>query len=371
MSGAGAAEELARGTAAAQAGAAEHEPAGAGGDVLSDVLRAVRLTGSLFFLVEEAAPYAAAAPSGEDLAPVIVPGAQRVISYHVVREGRCWFSVPPGGSGSWLEAGDALVIPHGDAHELSSPREERSSLPLEERLAFFRRLATRELPPVVAGTGSGPPVRLVCGFLGCDVLPYNPVLASLPRALVVRRAAAAGDDRLRQLAALVVAEASAPSAGSDCVLLRLGELVFVEVLRRHLAALPAEETGWLAALRDPAIGRALAVLHARPHEPWTLERLAREAALSRSVFAERFAHFVGQPPIQYLTRWRIQRAARLLADGRETVAAVAHAVGYASEAAFSRAFKKAVGVSPAAWRRRTAGAHRNREPARDAAGLGL
>jgi AraC-like DNA-binding protein len=339
-----------------------------GADTLSDVLQGVRLTGALFFVVEECSPYSAEAPASAHLAPAILPGAQHIVSYHVVREGRCWFSLPPGGDGAWLEAGDVLVVPHGDAYELANPREARSGLSLEENVSFFRRMATRQLPPVVgraasAGSGDsgdsgdsdgsdgpGHPFRLICGFLGCDVLPFNPALATLPRALVVRPGTASQGDGLGGLVELVVAEASTRGAGSDCVLLRLGELLFVEVIRRHLAALPPQESGWLAGLRDPVVGRALALLHARPAEAWTLARLAREVGASRSTLAQRFAHFVGLPPMQYLSRWRIQRAARRLAEDREKVSAVAHTVGYASEAAFSRAFKKATGVAPAEWR---------------------
>lgn len=322
----------------------------AASDVLSDVLQAVRLTGSLFFLVEGASPYAAAAPCSGDLAPAILPKAQRIVSYHVVREGGCWYSLPPGGESHRLEPGDVLVVPHGDAYELSNPRGTRSSLSLEANLALFRRMAERKAPPLVALAQGEPVVRLVCGFLGCDVLPFNPTLATLPRALVVRAASAPGDDRLGRLVDLVTAEALSCRPGRDGVLLRLGELLFVEVIRRHLESLPASETGWLAGLRDPTVGHALALLHARPQEPWTLTRLAHEVASSRSGLAQRFAHLIGQPPMQYLGRWRIQRAARLLADERDKVSAVAHRVGYSSEAAFSRAFKKAVGVSPADWR---------------------
>jgi AraC-like DNA-binding protein len=139
------------------------------------------------------------------------------------------------------------------------------------------------------------------------------------------------------------------------VLLRLSELMFVEVVRRHLAALPRPEAGWLAALGDPEVGRALALLHARPGEPWTLDSLGREAGLSRSTLAQRFTDMVGEPPMRYLARWRMQLAARRLADGGAKVQAVALEVGYDSEAAFSRAFKKIVGTSPAGWRKRSSG----------------
>ena len=339
--------------AGASAGAA---PTGPGCDPLSDVLRAVRLTGALFFLSEGSFPYVAEAPCAADLAPAILPGAQQIVSYHVVREGGCWFSLLPDsplgeGEPRWLSAGDVLVVPHGDAYRLANPRGLRSPLSEEENREAFRMLVRRELPPVlVEGGGGEPRLRLICGFLGCDVVPFNPALAALPRVLVVRPTENGGE-RLRQLVELVTLEAEEAGAGSACVLLRLGELLFVEVVRRHLAALGGEASGWLAGLRDPFVGRALQLLHERPAEPWTLARLAAGAALSRSALAERFTGLVGLPPMQYLARWRMQCAARLLSDGEAKVAAVAHAVGYDSEAAFSRAFKKLVGVSPAAWRR--------------------
>jgi AraC-like DNA-binding protein len=194
----------------------------------------------------------------------------------------------------------------------------------------------------------------VCGFLGCDLEPFNPLLATLPRLLHVRRGPRSTGDPLDQLIDFTVAESRERRAGGECVRLRLSELMFVEVVRRHLATLPAEETGWLAGLRDPMVGRALALLHSRPAQPWTLESLARDVGLSRSVLAERFAHLVGHPPMGYLTRWRMQVAARLLADGLAKVSAVAREIGYDSEAAFSRAFKRAAGMPPGVWRRRHA-----------------
>jgi AraC-like DNA-binding protein len=182
------------------------------------------------------------------------------------------------------------------------------------------------------------------------VRPFNPLLASLPRLLHIPRAFVS-DDPLGRLIDFAVTESQGRRAGGECVRLRLSELMFVEVVRRYLAALPAEQTGWLAGLRDRFVGRALALLHERPGNPWTLKSLAKEVGLSRSAMAERFTHFVGDPPMQYLTRWRMQAAARLLADGQAKVSAVGHQVGYASEAAFSRAFKKVTGAPPSAWRR--------------------
>jgi len=195
----------------------------------------------------------------------------------------------------------------------------------------------------------------VCGFLGCDVRPFNPLLATLPRLLHVRGAFGATEHPLTKLIELAVAESRQKRAGGECVRLSLSELMFVEVVRQHLAMLPAERTGWLVGLRDPLVGRALALLHERPARPWTLPRLAKEVGSSRSTLADRFTHFVGLSPMRYLGNWRMQLAARLLADGTSKLSAVAADVGYDSEAAFSRAFKKIVGVAPANWRQRRAG----------------
>jgi AraC-like DNA-binding protein len=217
-------------------------------------------------------------------------------------------------------------------------------------------MAAGQLPfSVTEGGGGSERLQVVCGFLGCDVRPFNPLLATLPRMLRVRRtSSSSAGDPLEQLIDFTLAESRERRAGGECVRLRLSELLFIEVVRRHLATLPAEQRGWLGGLRDPVVGRALALLHERPAHGWTLEELAQGAGASRSVLAERFTHFVEDPPMQYLTRWRMQIAARLLAEGTRKVAAVAREVGYDSEAAFSRAFKKAAGVPPARWRRRHA-----------------
>jgi AraC-like DNA-binding protein len=322
--------------------------------VLSDVLRTVRLTGALFFLVDASSPWSIPLPDGARLAPVILPRAQHVISYHVVTEGSGWGAIV-GGAPVRLEAGDVLVLPHGDAYVMSTSPEAAATLEPAEVLAVMRQLATGELPFTVSEGGGGPErLGLVCGFLGCDVRPFNPLLSTLPPLLHLRRDPAATDDRLGRLIEFTVAESRERRPGGECVRLRLSELMFVEVVRRHLATLPAEHTGWLGGLRDPMVGRALSLLHERPAHPWTLEDLARDVGASRSVLADRFTHFAGHPPMQYLTRWRMQMAARLLADGAAKVSAVALEVGYDSEAAFSRAFKKIAGMPPGTWRRRHA-----------------
>ena len=253
-----------------------------------------------------------------------------------------------------LEAGDVFVVPHGDAYMMGSAPDLRSTLPRHAATEFFRLMASASAPLTVTEGGGGPErAHVICGFLGCDIRSFNPVIEALPRMLHLRgQPGTREDSRLSQLVELALAESQERQPGTRCVLLRLSELLFIEVVRRHLESLTGEHTGWLAGLRDPIAGHALALLHNRPADPWSLERLAREIGVSRSSLAERFSVLVGQPPMRYLTRWRMQLACRLLRDDAAKVSAVALDVGYQSEAAFSRAFKVVVGTSPATWRRR-------------------
>jgi AraC-like DNA-binding protein len=319
-------------------------------DPLSDVLRAVRLTGAVFFDVRASEPWVAEAPPGRDIVGTIFPGAEHLISYHVVARGECWGHVlgePP----RRLLAGDVIVFPHGDPHVMSSAPGMRGV----PDVGLYRPAADGPLPFALAvGSERSDPARLVCGFLACDARPFNPLLAALPPVVHVSDD---GSSAIGLLVRLAMAESQQPRTGAACMLGRLSELMFVDVVRRYLDALPPERTGWLAALRDGFVGRALAALHAHPARAWTLESLAREVGLSRSALAERFTEFVGQPPMQYLANWRMQLAANQLRAGAESVAEVAERVGYESEAAFSRAFKKIVGVPPGQWRtHRLAGA---------------
>jgi AraC-like DNA-binding protein len=325
-----------------------------GMDPLSDALRVVKLSGALFFLVEATFPWGVEVPHADTYAGIILPGAQHVVSYHIVLEGTGWVEMA-GLAPVRFAAGDILVFPHADAYAMRSAPGVPPEYDVAATLQFFREMAAGRLPFVIEEGGGGDErTRYVCGFLGCDLRPFNPVLATLPRLLHLRRPAEATDDLLDRLIALTLAEAGTSRLGAASIRLRLSELMFVEIVRRHLEALPAGERGWLSGVRDPAIGRVLTMLHSRPAQAWTLNRLAREAGLSRAVLAERFAQLIGCPPMHYLALWRMQIAARLLADGTGKVAAVAREVGYDSEAAFSRAFKRLVGVAPAEWRRQRA-----------------
>jgi AraC-like DNA-binding protein len=321
-----------------------------GVDPLSDVLKAVRLTGAIFFLTDAGSPWIVSLPAAASFLDVVTPPPQHLISYHVITRGSCWCTLP-GEPPLFLETGDVLVIPHGDAYSLSTTPALPAQMTDDDAIEFLRQLAGRQIPFVVReGSESPDRLNILCGFLGCDILPFNPVLASLPRRLHIRHPGE-GRDRLDHLIDFAMSESAEKEAGSDCVLLRISELMFVEVVRRYLAA-QHDETGWLAALSDPVVGRALVLLHNDPARAWTLETLARETGVSRTLLAERFTSMTGQPPMQYLKHWRMQIAAGLLAGGDVKVARVAMQVGYDSEAAFSRAFKKEVGVPPSLWRDR-------------------
>ena len=309
-------------------------------DVLSDVLRSVHLTGAVFFDFDLRSPWVVEAPPSPLIASKVMPGAQRVIEYHLIAAGEGWGHAI-GGEPLRLQEGDLIVFPQGDAHVLASDPDLRDppSLSPFERVSLERPVKLR-----IGGRGEKR-ARIVCCFLGLDERPFNPLLTALPHTIHL----SAGTGWLAELMRVAAAESAGTRAGSGNILSRVAELMFVETIRRYLETLPAAETGWLAALRDPVVGRALALLHAAPAKPWTVEELAQTVAVSRSVLAERFTSIAGYPPMQYLALWRMQLASRRLLDG-ETVAAVSSAVGYESEAAFSRAFKKLVGESPATWR---------------------
>jgi AraC-like DNA-binding protein len=313
-------------------------------DTLSEVLQAVRLTGAIFFSIDASAPWVAETPAGREIGPHIMPGVEHVIEYHVVASGSCWGGIV-GEPAIKLEAGDIIVFPQGDAHVMSSSPGMRSGGGHEIPSA-----RTARLPVTLKMEGGGAErVEIICGFLGCDARPFNPLLSTLPRVIHVRRGS--HDGVLEQFVKLALAESVAQRSGGEAVLARLSELLFVEVVRRHLSTLPPENGSWLAGLRDEGVGRALGKIHDRPTHAWNLEELAREVGMSRSVLAERFVHFVGVPPMQYLAQWRMQLAASLLTGTSLSLSEIAERVGYGSETALSRAFKRWVGVAPADWRR--------------------
>ncbi len=320
-----------------------------GADALSDVLKTVRLTGATFFDVVAAAPWVAESPPREMILPKILPGAGHLIAYHVVTEGRCFANIV-GEEPVEVETGEVIVFTRGDPHVLSSSPGMRAQPVAPDALAAA---TGSQLPFFINYGGDGPAsAKFVCGYLACDAQPFNPLLANLPP--VIKSGDPQGADKgwLGQFIRLATTESADKRAGGESVLAKLSELMFIEVVRRHLEALPPEQAGWLAGLRDPFVGKALSLMHGGPAHNWTIEELAKQVGLSRSVLAERFTGLVGIPPMQYLAKWRMQIASGLLSGGSANMATVAAEIGYESEAAFSRAFKKMVGAPPSVWRRR-------------------
>ena len=308
-------------------------------DVLSDLLRVVRLDGAYFYPVEAAEPWSVESVGAEELAPRILPGTDHLIAYHVLTRGRCYAGVL-GEPQVEMLPGDVVIFPQGQATLMSSARDLSGGL-------SNTRAPARYPQTVLLGEEGLRSTAFVCGFLGCDRRPFNPLLATLPSLIHVRGMLDSWPGGFtRQL----VEESRNDRAGSETVLTRLAELMFIEVLRRYLADLPAKQSGWLAGLRDDTVGQALTLLHGRPGHSWSLAGLARAVSSSRSNLAQRFTELVGQPPMQYLTNWRMQVAANLLVERSDKVAWVAGEVGYDSEAAFSRAFKRSTGLAPGAWR---------------------
>ena len=330
-------------------------------DTLSDLLRVVRLRGAVFFHVVCIDPWVVENPHSTSLTQAIMPGVDHLMEFHGVVTGSCWAAIV-GEEPIRLNAGDIVLFPQGDHHVMSSAPGMRAKAdpgmffaPRPPQLPFSLNVTDQGATPARLAAIEGERTSVVCGFLGCDAKPFNPLIASMPRVLRMAGMAAEGNSWVANLLDSVVEESRGKRPGGEAVLERMSEMMFVEVLRRYVDSLPPDETGWLAGTRDPAVGRALSLIHEKPAEAWTLERLGEESALSRSTLHERFVSFVGQPPMQYLAQWRMQLAAGLLRDTDAKVIDIAREVGYESEAAFSRAFKRATSESPGAWRR----AHRS------------
>ena len=320
-------------------------------DVLSEVLRAVRLTGALYFEVSAAHPWVTVNPSMKQIGATMMPSAEHVIPFHVMLFGQCWTmprdrSIAP----SKVEAGDIVMFPFGESHVFTSDRTRWDGKAPDPR--FYAQAAASD-PPFTLLTvgGDGEKAKFVCGYLGCDASPFNPVLGALPKVLVVK-GQVGSDGLMQQLLRAALDEKENRKAGAATVLAKLSELMLVQAIRQHMDGLPASSTSWLSGLRDESVGKALQVIHAQPAADWSIASLAKESGLSRSVFAERFARFTGQAPMHYVGRWRMQLAASLLATGA-SIGTAAHEVGYDSEAAFQRAFKKYVGTTPGEWRKRS------------------
>ena len=306
-------------------------------DVFSDILDAVRLRGTLYFTTEFSRPWG-----------LRVPSYERVARFHLVVRGTTWVQVMPAGEPVQLETGDLVLVPHGAEHKLSDDPDTacRTVDEVVEAAGFTGEGA------LVHGGGEdgGGPTRLICGHFEFDEGFEHPVLGQLPAALVVRWEEAVRGSPLEDAFRFITREVGEGRPGHEAVTRRLSEVLFVQAVR-FWAERTDHDRGVLAALADPELGRALSAMHEDPAADWTLDRLAREAVMGRSVFAERFHAVVGETPYQYLTHWRMQHARRLLTESRLPLRRIADRVGYESAASFSRAFKRVIGDSPGSYRR--------------------
>ena len=313
-------------------------------DALSDALRVLELTGAVFLDAEFTEPWCVVSnPRGNSQ---LMAGSPDIVFFHVLTEGRCKARLVEGGETVEFGPGDVVMLPRGSQHLMGSDL----------------RLAPVASDTIVRGGdgrmlriehgGGGDRTRFVCGYLHCDERLCGPMLEALPRIMRVPLGnGATSGGWVNGLLAAGTRESAAAGPGSGTVLAKLSELLFVEALRRYMEALPDQETGWLAGLRDRFVGRALALMHESPERDWTVEELADKVGLSRSSLAQRFTEFLGQPPMQYLTRWRLTIAAQRLRNESASLARIAEDSGYDSEAAFNRAFKRTFATTPAAWRK--------------------
>ena len=317
-------------------------------DALSDVLRVVRLVGGVFLQAEFTEPWCVLSQAKpEDCGPLL-PQVDDIILYHYVLDGCLAVEVedaPP----VTVSAREAVVLPRNDPHRMGS----HLDLPPVESHDIIDLAADGSLASIRCG-GGGACTRVVCGFLGCRNLEGNPLIGALPAVMHVDPRKGAAADWIRISFEFAADEISAGRPGSETLLAKLSEVLFIEAVRHYLDSLPDEPTGWLAGLKDPFVGRSLALIHGRLAEPWTVDALAHEVGLSRSALADRFTRLIGMPPMSYLVRWRLQVAAQRLCMSLDPLARIAFEVGYESEAAFNRAFKRAFGMPPATWRKQTA-----------------
>ncbi len=324
-------------------------------DVLSDVLRMIRLHGALFLNGEFRAPWCVNAPAGAVLAQVLLPGATRLAICHLVLEGQCWVKLSSGDP-AHLHPGDIVVFPHGDSHLMGSG--------LQFAPAHIDHVVQLQMPELnlVRYGGDGERALLVCGWFAYEPDVPNPLVTNLPAQFVTALSTRPSWPWISQSIRYALDQAGGRLAGLEVVTAKVAELLFVEALRAYMESLPPAQTGWLSGLRDPQIGKCLSLLHADPTRGWTLAELAQAVNMSRSALAARFVELVKMPPMQYLKLWRLSMAADMLKNHRDSLRRIADSIGYKSEAAFSRAFKQCYGVSPGQWRRGVRGSTSNTAP---------
>lgn len=314
-------------------------------DVLSEVLKAVKLDGAVFFNGEFSAPWCAREPDSGTMSSYLSVPSKHTIIFHLVTEGRAYARIEQDGSRLSVAAGDIVMFPHGDAHLMGNGP---PVTPTDSSAQLLRVLS--EGTTLSRAGGGGELTKLICGYMTCDPQLSQLFLSGLPSIVKVNIRDHASGQWLEDTFRYSVDQAGASGPGGAAVVAKLSEALFVETLRRYIARLPKAQTGWLAGVRDPQVGKALALLHRQPAHPWTIATLANDVGVSRSVLAERFKHYLSETPIGYLTRWRLQLAAQLLTSTSKSVAEVAGDVGYESEPSFNRAFKREFGLPPARFR---------------------
>lgn len=316
-------------------------------DALSDALKGFRLSGAIFIDADLTAPWAVVTPLSGDIAAIVATGADRVIPYHLVTEGECTVSIP-GGDCVRLTSGDIVLFPHGDRHILASQAGVPAVVLSRDFVAGV--LKRKTVLPIRHG-GDGSATKLLCGFFALDRWCGEHLVKGLPHLISARVGSEGGQQLLAALARRSIQETVAPGPGSNALVCRLSEVLFVDALRLVIARGDAPLSGWMAGLRDPSIRHALSLLHARPQHPWDIESLAGFCTMSRSKFVARFSSLVGLPPMKYLAHWRMTLAARDLTECDATVMQIADRYGYGSEASFTRAFRREFNIPPATFRR--------------------
>ncbi len=314
-------------------------------DAFSEILSGVKLNGAVFFSAEFSAPWGFAAPASNIMAATLGLGAAHLVLYHFVIDGGAVVELVDGPSIE-LEPGDVVIFPHGNPHNMSSGKAATRPFP---NYGIGDKIKSRDLSPLHAG-GGGETSRFVCGYMTCDPYLSRPILNGLPSVFKVNVRTESSGHWLELSILNLVEEAASGRVGSDAMLAKLSEALFVDTLRRYVAALPDQQMGWLAGARDPIVGKSLGLLHGRIAHPWTIADLADAVGISRSALVERFTRYLSEPPMTYLTRWRLQLAARSLEKTSRGVAEIAAEVGYESDAAFNRAFKREFGRPPGRYR---------------------
>lgn len=312
-------------------------------DVLTDVLQTVRVSSLCYGRLELGPPWGFAVERSDSA------------SFHVVIRGNCWLEVEGREEPVALSSGDLFALPFGHAHVLR----DAADTPVQPLGELMGNCEAELGGTIRVGRTNGTSSTLVCGTFEFEDRRNNPLLSVLPPLVLIRGEDGRAVQWLEPTLQFMACEAASGRPGARTVISRLADILFIQIVRGYLASAPESGRGWLRALSEPQVGAALSLIHQEPQFPWTVAGLASKVGMSRSTFAGRFAELVGEPPLHYVTRWRMQKAAALLREGRATLGDIADRVGYESEAAFSKAFKRWVGTAPGAYRRaaRQNGAH--------------